>query len=62
MFLTSRNSTKQFEHYLSSFQGESAVRIPKEDFFGYDAKFASRSGKDWLLLDSICSVFLRKSL
>ena len=24
------------------------VRIPKEDFFGYDAKFASRGGKDWL--------------
>ena len=38
------------------------VRIPKEDFFGYDAKFASRGGKDWLFLDSICSVFLRKSL
>ena len=38
------------------------VRIPKEDFFGYDVKFASCSGKDWLLLDSICSVFLHKSL
>ena len=38
------------------------VRIPKEDFFGYDTKFTSLSGKDWLLLDSICRVFPRKSL
>ena len=38
------------------------VRIPKEDFLGYDATFASCGGEDWLLLDSIFSVFLHKSL
>ena len=38
------------------------VNIPKEDFLNYDAKFTSRSGKDWLLLGSIGSVFLQKGL
>ena len=28
---------------------ESALRIVKEDFLCYDAKFASRSGKNWHL-------------
>ena len=56
MFLTSRNSiTIEFPKGIGG-------KNPKEDFFSYDAKFASRSGKDWLLLDAICSVFLCKSL
>ena len=38
------------------------VKIPKEDFLGYDAKFSSHGGEDWLLLGSIGSVFLWKGL
>ena len=38
------------------------VRIPKEDFLGYNDKFTSRGGEDWLLLGSIGSVFLQKVL
>ena len=45
------------ECQISSFRREMAVRIAKT-FLGYDAKFASCSGKDWLLLGLICSVFL----
>ena len=43
VFLTSRNSTvtKQFECQILSLQDESVVRIFKENFFGYNAKFAS---------------------
>ena len=37
-----------------------AVKIPKEDFLGYDAKFASCGGKDWLLLGLIGSVLFGK--
>ena len=39
------------------------VKIPKEDFLGYDAKFNSRSGKDWLLFGLIgwLNMFLRRS-
>jgi hypothetical protein len=35
---------------------------PKEDLFGYHAKFVSCSGKDWLLSGSIHSVILHKAI
>ena len=38
------------------------VKIPKEDFLSYHAKFASHSGEDWFLLGLIGSVFLQKGL
>ena len=41
---------------------QSAVRIPKEGFLGYDDKFTSRGGKDWLIFGLIGSVFLWKVL
>jgi hypothetical protein len=47
---------------ILSFQRKSLGKIPKEDFFSYNAKFSSRGGEDWLLLGAMSSEFLRKGL
>ena len=36
------------------------VRIPREDFIGYGAKFASRRGEVWLILGLILSNFCKQ--
>ena len=58
-FLDFQEFDEQLERLISSFRRESVVRIPKKDFLGYDAKFTSRIGEDWLFWIRFVAYFFK---